>query len=82
MYQLTKVVNDEEVFRSRETQNIKEAEHILKVLASRETHIGITDKSGQLVDIERKVVIWSPGDRDVIYRDNDDHAVIMKIRVI
>ena len=72
MYQLTKTVNDELVFTSRETQNIKEAEHVLKVLASREPHIGITDKSGQLVDIEEKLVIWSPGDRGLKYKTQDD----------
>ena len=72
MYQLQKIVNDELVFTSRETQNIKEAEHVLKVLASRETHIGITDKSGQLVDIEEKLVIWSPGDRGLKYKNQDD----------
>jgi len=81
MYQLTKTINDELVFTSRESQNIKEIEHVLKVLASAESHIGITDKSGQLVDIENKVVIWSPGDRMVTYK-NEKQRIVIKIRVV
>lgn len=81
MYQLTKTVNDEVVFTSRESQNIKEIEHVLKVLASSESYIGITDKSGQLVDIENKVVIWSPGDRMVTYK-NEKQRIVIRIKVV
>ena len=82
MYQLTKVVNDELVFTSRESQNIKEIEHVLKVLALNEKPIEITDKSGYLVDIARKVVIWSPGDRGVTFKNEKDNTVTLKINII
>jgi hypothetical protein len=82
MYQLTKIVNDEIVFQSRESENIKEIEHCLKVLASREDHIGITDKSGQLVDIVGKRVIWTPGDWGVVYRDKSGQTVNIKINIV
>lgn len=79
MYQLIKIVNDEETFRSRETENIKEVEHVLKVMASRGENIAIAEKSGQLVDVARKIVIWTPGERGVHYTDERDNFVEMRI---
>ena len=81
MYILTQTINDECVFTSRETHNIKEVEHVLKVLASRDETIGEVDKSGQLVDIENKIVLWTPGERGLIL-EKENKKIEFKISLI
>ena len=81
MYILTQTVNDECVFTSRQAHSIKEVEHVLRVLASREDTIGEVDKSGQLVDMEHKIVVWSPGERGLIL-EKENKKIEFKISLI
>ena len=80
MYQLQKTVNDEVVFTSRNVGSIQAAEYMLKSIASQEDFIGIVDKSGQLVDMTEKMVIWSPGDRGLKF-ENQKRVIELKIIV-
>jgi len=80
MYQLQKIVNDELVFSSRNVGSIQAAEFMLKSMASQEDNIGIVEKSGQLVEIENKVVIWTPGERGFKYL-KEDTEIELKIIV-
>lgn len=80
MYQLQKTVNDEVVFASRSVGSIQAAEYMLKSIASQEDFIGIVDKSGQLVDMTEKIVIWSPGDRGLKF-ENQNRVIEFKIIV-
>jgi hypothetical protein len=80
MYQLQKIVNDEVVFASRSVGSIQAAEYMLKSIASQEDFIGIVDKSGQLVDMTEKIVIWSPGDRGLKF-ENQNRVIEFKIIV-
>lgn len=80
MYQLQKTVNDEVVFASRSMGSIQAAEYMLKSIASQEDFIGIVDKSGQLVDMTEKMVIWSPGDRGLKF-ENQNRVIEFKIIV-
>lgn len=80
MYQLQKTVNDEVVFASRSVGSIQAAEYMLKSIASQEDFIGIVDKSGQLVDMTEKMVIWSPGDRGLKF-ENQNRVIEFKIIV-
>lgn len=80
MYQLQKTVNDEVVFTSRSMGSIQAAEYMLKSIASQEDFIGIVDKSGQLVDMTEKMVIWSPGDRGLKF-ENQNRVIEFKIIV-
>jgi hypothetical protein len=80
MYQLQKIVNDEVVFASRSVGSIQAAEYMLKSIASQEDFIGIVDKSGQLVDMIEKMVIWSPGDRGLKF-ENQNRVIEFKIIV-
>lgn len=80
MYQLQKIVNDEVVFASRSVGSIQAAEYMLKSIASQEDFIGIVDKSGQLVDMTEKMVIWSPGDRGLKF-ENQNRVIEFKIIV-
>lgn len=80
MYQLIKTVNDELVFSSRHLGSIQAAEYMLKSIASQEDFIGIVDKSGQLVDMTEKMVIWSPGDRGLKF-ENQNRVIEFKIIV-
>lgn len=80
MYQLQKTVNDEVVFASRSVGSIQAAEYMLKSIASQEDFIGIVDKSGQLVDMTEKMVIWSPGDRGLKF-ENQSRVIEFKIIV-
>jgi hypothetical protein len=80
MYQLQKTVNDEVVFASRSVGSIQAAEYMLKSIASQEDFIGIVDKSGQLVDMIEKMVIWSPGDRGLKF-ENQNRVIEFKIIV-
>jgi hypothetical protein len=80
MYQLQKIVNDEVVFASRSVGSIQAAEYMLKSIASQEDFIGIVDKSGQLVDMTEKIVIWSPGDRGLKF-ENQSGVIEFKIIV-
>jgi hypothetical protein len=73
MYQVKKTVNDELVFTSRLVGSIQAAEFMLKSIATQESFIGEVSKSGQLVDIEKKTVLWSPSDNGVSYRDEKDN---------
>lgn len=80
MYQLQKTVNDEVVFASRSVGSIQAAEYMLKSIASQEDFIGIVDKSGQLVDMTERMVIWSPGDRGLKF-ENQNRVIEFKIIV-
>jgi hypothetical protein len=80
MYQLQKTVNDEVVLTSRSMGSIQAAEYMLKSIASQEDFIGIVDKSGQLVDMTEKMVIWSPGDRGLKF-ENQNRVIEFKIIV-
>lgn len=78
-YQVKKTVNDELAFTSRLVGSIQAAEYMLKSIATQEEFIGEVSKSGQLVEIENKVVIWSPGDERVSYRDEKDNLIEIRI---
>jgi hypothetical protein len=82
MYQTQKTVNDEVVFKSRDLPSIKVAEYILKELASTDDNIGVIDKSGQLVNIARKAVIWTPGEAGVIFTDKSGQVVRIEIKIV
>ena len=82
MYQLTKTVNDELVFSSRSLGSIQAAEFMLKTIASQEEFIGIVDKSGQLVDIAVRVVIWNPGERGVKFKNGNGSNIELKIKTV
>ena len=79
MYQVKKIVNDELAFSSRLVGSIQAAEYMLKSIATQENFIGEVSKSGQLVDIEKKTVLWSPGDNGVSYQDEKDNLTDITI---
>jgi len=81
MYQLTKTVNDELVFSSRSLGSIQAAEYMLKSMATQEEFIGEVSKSGQLVEIEHKTVIWTPGEQGVRFKNGYGHTIELKIIV-
>ena len=82
MYQLQKTVNDEVVFASRSVGSIQAAEYMLKSIASQEDFIGIVDKSGQLVDMTVRSVIWTPGETGVKYKNENGNIVELKIKIV
>ena len=82
MYQLTKTINDELVFSSRHLGSIQAAEYMLKSMATQEEFIGEVSKSGQLVDIENKVVIWTPGENGVRYNNETGKEIELKIKTV
>ena len=82
MYQLTKTVNDELVFSSRHLGSIQAAEYMLKSMATQEEFIGEVSKSGQLVEIENRVVIWTPGEKWVRYIDGKLNIIELKIKTV
>ena len=79
MYQLTKTINDELVFSSRHLGSIQAAEYMLKSMATQEEFIGEVSKSGQLVEIENRVVIWTPGENWVRYKDETGREIELRI---
>lgn len=82
MYQLTKTINDELVFSSRNVGSIQAAEYMLKSMATQEEFIGEVSKSGQLVEIENRVVIWTPGEKWVRYIDGKLNIIELKIKTV
>ena len=82
MYQLTKTINDELVFSSRHLGSIQAAEYKLKSMATQEEFIGEVSKSGQLVEIENRVVIWTPGEKWVRYIDGKLNIIELKIKTV
>ena len=82
MYQLTKTINDELVFSSRNVGSIQAAEYMLKSMATQEEFIGEVSKSGQLVEIENRVVIWTPGEKWVRYIDRKLNIIELKIKTV
>ena len=82
MYQLTKTINDELVFSSRHLGSIQAAEYMLKSMATQEEFIGEVSKSGQLVEIENKIVIWTPGENWVRYKDGNNREIELKIKIV
>lgn len=82
MYQLQKTVNDEVVFASRSVGSIQAAEYMLKSMATQEEFIGEVSKSGQLVEIENKVVIWTPGEQGVRYKNENEDIIELKIKTV
>ena len=79
MYRVKKIVNDELAFTSRLVGSIQAAQFMLKSMATQEDFIGEVSKSGQLVEIEKKTVLWSPGDNGVSYRDEKDNLTEITI---
>ena len=82
MYQLTKTINDELVFSSRHLGSIQAAEYMLKSMATQEEFIGEVSKSGQLVEIEHKAVIWTPGEKWVRYKNEKGNIIELKIKIV
>ena len=82
MYQLTKTVNDDLVFSSRSLGSIQAAQFMLKTIASQESNIGEVSKSGQLVEIENKVVIWTPGEQGVRFKNQNEDIIELKIKTV
>ena len=82
MYQLTKTINDELVFSFRHMGSIRAAEYMLKSMATQEEFIGEVSKSGQLVEIENRVVIWTPGEKWVRYIDGKLNIIELKIKTV
>ena len=82
MYQLTKTITDELVFSSRNVGSIQAAEYMLKSMATQEEFIGEVSKSGQLVEIENRVVIWTPGEKWVRYIDGKLNIIELKIKIV
>lgn len=55
---------------------------MLKTIASQESNIGEVSKSGQLVEIENKVVIWTPGDGWVRFKNQNEDIIELKIKTV
>ena len=55
---------------------------MLKSMATQEEFIGEVSKSGQLVEIENRVVIWTPGEKWVRYIDGKLNIIELKIKTV